>query len=449
MRKPNIVFVLADQWRRQAAGFAGNPQVATPNLDRLAAESLEMTHAVIGMPVCCPYRASLLSGQSPVNHGVLVNDVPLDPDAPSLGKTLKNSGYDTAWIGKWHVDGHGRTSYIPPERRQGFDYWKVLECTHDYNHSLYYAHDETEPRVWDGYDAFAQTDDAIGYIRDRAAGDKPFALFLSWGPPHNPYNTAPPEYRKLYDPAKIELRPNVPSADAERAREDLAGYYAHCTALDAAMGRLLDAIDDANIRENTLVIFTSDHGDMLGSQGEQRKQLPYEESIRVPMLLRWPARFGERASSNAALIDAPDLMPTLLGLCGVPCPDTVDGRDFTACLDGGDDPSGGAVLLMQPAPFGEWYKRGGCVSFRGVRTARWTYVRTHDGPWLLYDNLADPYQLHNRINDPACQRTLAELEQQLQRKLAEIGDEFESAQAYLDRFGWAINERGGTVPVFK
>lgn len=446
-RQPNVVFVFGDQWRRQATGFSGNAQVATPNLDRLAEQSIELTHAVIGMPVCSPYRASLLSGKSPLNHGVIINDVPLDPETPSLGKAFKVAGYDTGWIGKWHVDGHGRTNPIPPERRQGFDYWKVLECTHAYNDSRYYDNDETELSQWEGYDAFAQTDDAIDYIRGHANQDHPFALFLSWGPPHNPYQTAPEKYRAMYDPDKIELRPNVPPEHAERARTDLAGYYAHCTALDDALGKLLAAIDEAGLREDTLFVFTSDHGDMLGSQGQQRKQRPYEESVRVPFLLRWPARFGEQPQKNAAMIDAPDLMPTLLGLCGVDCPDTVDGHDFTDALCGGEDPSGGAVLLLMPALFGEWFRQDEAVPYRGVRTHRWTYTRTLEGPWLLYDNEADPYQLKNLVDDSDYQATIVELDQLLDQKLAAIGDTFEPEQVYLDRFGWAVDKHGKTIPV--
>ena len=137
--KPNIVVVLADQWRAQAFGFAGDPNVQTPNFDRLAGESVRFVNAVAGMPVCSPTRASLLTGQRPLTHGVFLNDVPLNPDAVTLPKVLKSAGYDTAAIGKWHIDGHGRSAFIPPERRQGFDYWKVLECTHNYTDSIYYG----------------------------------------------------------------------------------------------------------------------------------------------------------------------------------------------------------------------------------------------------------------------------------------------------------------------
>ncbi len=132
MKQPNIVFVFGDQWRAQATGYAGDPNVETPNLDALTGESVNFVNALAGCPVCSPYRASLLTGQFPLTHGVFVNDVCLSEESVSLADVYSAAGYDTAYIGKWHIDGHGRSSYIPPERRQGFDYWKVLECTHNY-----------------------------------------------------------------------------------------------------------------------------------------------------------------------------------------------------------------------------------------------------------------------------------------------------------------------------
>src|SRR5437764_3888036 len=188
--KPNVVVVLADQWRAQAFGFAGDPNVKTPNFDRLASESVRFINAVAGLPVCSPTRASLLTGQRPLTHGVFLNDVSLDPNAMTIAKVLKAEGYDTGYIGKWHLNGDGRSNFIPRERRQGFDYWKALECTHDYNHSQYYG-DGIEKLVWDGYDAIAQTRDAEQYLREHAKSDKPFFLILAWGPPHDPYHTAP------------------------------------------------------------------------------------------------------------------------------------------------------------------------------------------------------------------------------------------------------------------
>jgi arylsulfatase A-like enzyme len=442
--RPNVLFVFADQWRAQATGYAGDPNVRTPNLDALAAGSVNFTHALAGCPVCSPYRASLLTGQYPLTHGVFVNDVPLAPGAGRLAPCFAQAGYDTAYIGKWHLDAHGRSAFIPPERRQGFRYWKVLECTHRYNESAYYAGDSPEKRFWQGYDALAQTRDAIEYLRRPA--DRPFLLLLSWGPPHDPYGTAPEEFGALYSPDRVRLPPNVPPSVADRARRDLAGYYAHCSALDACLGELLDALRALDLEENTLLVFTSDHGSMLGSQGHFNKQRPWDESVRVPFLLRWPALLGRAPRRSDALLDAPDLMPTLLGLCGLPVPPGVEGLDFSGHIRGGPDPSDGAALLLCPHPFGQFTRaRHGGREYRGLRTRRHTYVRTLDGPWLLYDNETDPHQLHNLVDSPAHAALRADLEARLQRKLQALGDEFLPGMEYIRRWNYAV-DADGTVP---
>jgi hypothetical protein len=134
---PNILFVFADQWRADALGYAGDPNVKTPNLDRLANQAVKFTHAVSACPVCCPYRATMMTGRRPLSHGVFLNDVQLPGEEVTIAEVLAGRGYRTGYIGKWHLDGHGRSSYIPPERRQGFEYFKALECTHNYNRSFY------------------------------------------------------------------------------------------------------------------------------------------------------------------------------------------------------------------------------------------------------------------------------------------------------------------------
>ncbi|MGY8827611.1 MAG: sulfatase family protein, partial [Candidatus Latescibacterota bacterium] len=346
-KKPNVILVFGDQWRAQACGYAGDNNVKTPHLDALAGESLNFKNAVSGCPVCCPARASLLTGQVPLKHGVFVNDVSLGDGATSIGQAFAQGGYDTAYIGKWHVDGRGRSNYIPPERRQGFDYWKVLECTHNYNESFYYAGDSDEKLQWEGYDAIEQTRDAEQYLRERESED-PFLMVLSWGPPHDPYQTAPEKYKALYKQEELELRPNVPAEFAETAREWLAGYYAHCTALDDCVGSLLQTMEEQGLSEDTIFLFFSDHGDMVGSHAMNNKQKPWDESIRVPFLLRYPARFGASGRELDAFIDTPDIMPTLLGLCGLDVPATVQGCDFSGYMQGGEDPSGGAALVQCP-----------------------------------------------------------------------------------------------------
>jgi len=286
--RPNIVYVLADQWRACATGYAGDPNVKTPNLDTLASTSINFENAISVCPVCTPYRSALLTGRYPMSTGMFLNDLYLPDEELCMAEIFKRASYETGYIGKWHLDGHGRSSFIPKERRQGFDYWKVLECTHDYNHSQYYDGDNKTLHTWEGYDAFAQTADARSYIHDHAKSDRPFLLMLSYGPPHFPHHTAPEKFKNLYDPGAITLRPNVPGNKMEKARKEAQGYYGHCTAIDHCLGDLLKTLQDTGIADNTIFIFTSDHGEMLWSQGQKHweKQRPWDESIRVPFYSR-------------------------------------------------------------------------------------------------------------------------------------------------------------------
>ena len=442
-RKPNVVFVFADQWRGQAVGYAGDPNVKTPHLDALAAQSATFTNAVSCCPVCSPYRASLLTGQYPLTHGVFVNDVYLNNDAVSVADCFNDAGYDTAYIGKWHLDGQGRSSFIPRERRQGFEFWKVLECTHDYNNSPYYG-DAAQKDTWDGYDAVAQTREAQRYISEETS-DKPFALFLSWGPPHNPYQTAPEKYKERYSAGGIRLRDNVPEDRAEKSRRELAGYYAHCSALDDCIGDLLVTLRERELADDTVVVFTSDHGDMIGSQNQSRKQRPWDESIMVPLLVRYPATLGKDGRVVDEPINAPDLMPTLLGLCGIDIPPSVEGRDYSGIIAGTEELDDDAMLIACYAPFGEWIRKNGGKEYRGVRTRRYTYVRDLQGPWLLYDNREDPCQQRNLCNDPQHAALQARLDQALQRRLDETHDAFQSGDVYIDQWNYPTDENG-TVP---
>lgn len=442
---PNVIVVMADQWRASAFGYAGDPNVQTPNLDRLERASVRFVNAVSGMPVCCPARASFLTGQRALTHGVFMNDVPLSTNAVTIAKTLRSAGYDTAVIGKWHVDAHGRSSYIPPERHQGFDYWKVLECTHDYNGSFYYASNSPVKLKWEGYDALAQTRDAESYLRDHAKSDQPFFLFLAWGPPHDPYQTAPEKYRARYAPEKFKLPPNVPTNLIAETRKMMAGYYAHCSALDDCIGELRATLEKAGLAKNTLLVFTADHGDLLGSHGGRNKQQPYEESIRIPLLLHWPAGLGNRSHRLDALFNSEDMMPTLLGLCGVAIPKSVEGLDYSAHLRGGKNPSDGGTLISCAAPFGQWTRQQGGKEYRGIRTLRYTYVRDLNGPWLLFDDKKDPYQLTNLVNQSKFAKLQAQLDATLKQKLAAAHDEFLPGDAYIKKWGYTVDATG-TAP---
>jgi len=454
-KQPNVLLVLTDQWRTSATGYAGDPNVKTPHLDELAVEGVDFRNAVSCCPVSSPARGSLITGQYPLTHGVFLNDVLLQHKSPSIADVFNQAGYRTGYIGKWHLNGQGRSAYIPPERRQGFQYWKALECSHDYNKSAYYDNDDPEIKYWEGYDVFAQTDAALNFMR--TSGDQPFFLILSWGPPHDPYLTAPEEFRKLYDPGAMQLPPNVPKNESDFAPRTkweekadtlvdtpslvAAGYYAHCTAMDRDVGRLRQAIRQLGLEGNTIFLFTSDHGDLLGSHGQWNKMQPYDESIRVPFLLSGPGISGGRIETP---INTPDIFPTLCDLCGIPVPDSVEGHSYARELRSGGW-SDEAALIANYHAFGQWNPSAGGKEWRGVRTARYTYAEDLNGPWLLFDNHTDPFQMNNLLNRSEHAGIQQKLEGQLREKLWQTRDEFLPGMEYVGQWGYPVNEHGTVV----
>jgi len=440
----NLLFIFSDQQRAGDMGCEGNPQALTPHLDRMAAEGVRFTNAVSTCPVCTPYRAALLTGRYPLSNGMVINDVRLPVTETSIAHVLRDAGYVTGYFGKWHLDGPYRGGWTPPgPRRQGFDTWAVAECCHDYMKAWYYR-DDPEPIWIDGYDADHFTDLAVDFMRAwarrSAGGQKPFCAFLSWAPPHNPYEVMPDEY-KVHDPAETILRPNVPAEDDDLARTQYAGYYSHITALDRNMGRLRTALEELGIAEDTLVIFTSDHGDMLRSHGLYEKQLPYEESIAVPFIACQPGTVPA-GQTRDTLLNVPDLMPTLLAHLDVACPDTVEGADLSFALRGrvGHEPT--SAFLANPVPF----MPGRMIpEWRGVRTKTHTYVETLDGPWMMYNNVADPYQMNNLAEDAAVPELREVLQGELQGWLARLHDQFLPLEAYVERLGFNLAPSGHPV----
>ncbi|WP_025761373.1 sulfatase family protein [Dyadobacter tibetensis] len=446
--KPNIVYVLVDQWRAQAMGFTGDKNAYTPNLDRLATSSVVIKNAISGMPVCSPHRASLLTGQYPLTHGVFMNDVLLGTDYITLPKVFNKAGYETGYIGKWHLDGHGRNSYIPPLRQQGFGYWKALECTHNYNNSYYYAGSSDKKLKWEGYDVIAQTQDACSYISTQAKKRQPFVLFISLGAPHDPYQTAPDRFKAMFENKDLEINPNVSPAHREKVIRDLKGYYAHMAAIDESVGVLLKKIDESGIAENTIFVFTSDHGDLLGAHGYWNKQQPYAESIKVPFLLRYPKAFGAEGKTSEILLNSPDIMPTLLGLTGIDIPSSVEGVDFSEVLKGKKKDKKDYTLISCVQPFGQWARRQGGKEYRGIFTGQYTYTRDLNGPWLLFDNDQDPFQLNNLIGKPEYASLQADLEKRLSQELLERGDKFLPGMEYIKKWNYTVDETE-TVPYVK
>ena len=441
--KFNIVYLIADQWRAAATGYAGDPNVKTPNLDRLEKESQNFSNAVSVLPVCTPHRAALLTGRFPTSTGMFLNDAHLPDEELCMAEILTAADYATGYIGKWHLDGHGRESFIPPARRQGWQYWKAAECDHTYNRSHYYTGDSDVKQYWEGYDAFAQTKDAQQYLKDHSGKDKPFALMVAYGVPHFPHATAPEKFKAMYPPDKIQLPPNVPAELRAKAQKEAQGYYAHCTALDQCIGELLDTLEQTGLAKSTIVVFSSDHGEMLGSQGvaPTQKQVAWGESARVPFLMRIP---GITPRKVTAPITTPDILPTLLGLTQVAKPPSIEGEDLSAMLSEGRDDDR-AALYMNVSPFANSVSPAKSKSYRAIQTNRYTYVRSLEGPWLLYDDEKDPYQLSNLIGESGSEKLTKEMDAKLQAQLKRIGDDFRPGKDYLTEWGYQIGGHG-SVP---
>lgn len=457
-QKPNILFVFADQLRSQELSCYGGVNIKTPNLDRLAEEGLMMTNAISTYPICTPFRGMLLTGLYPLHSGISNNDHPLNPDLPSFAKACKEEGYNTAYIGKWHLDGMGRSTYIPPERRLGYDFWQALECTHNYFNSMYYDNNAKEPVYWEGFDAEAQTKAAQNYIKSRDP-EKPFFLTLSWGPPHSPY-IAPQKYLDMVDPMKLELRENVKEheiadkladnprfiipdkyKDHKKRRYDLenedwvrssyAKYLAATLALDDYFGQILKTLEEEGILDNTILVFSSDHGDHLGSHQFFDKCPPYEESISIPFLLRYPKVVKEKTESDI-LLSPIDMFPTIFGFAGLKH-SNVDGFDFSKVIANKEEDKRDAILLMNLTHFNNAALVNGLDTYRGVRTKQYTYARYEDKtPWLLFDNKKDPYQMNNLANIPDYIELINELDTKLEKLLKEAGDS-ENTKLIYDR----------------
>lgn len=439
-RKPNLLFVLTDQMRAQDMGCAGNSDIRTPNIDGLAEEGVRFTTAVSSCPVCTPYRACLLTGRYPLTTGMFMNDLLLPLDEATIAKALRDAGYRTGYIGKWHLDGGERSAFTPPgERRQGFEFWMTNNCTHSYLDTFWY-HDDPEPIRQPGrYAPDYETDVAVGFLRDCARDDQPFFLLVSWAPPHSPCQVLLEPYLSMYSPDGIAPRENIDPEIADM--QEIAHYYGQISALDSCLGRLLSALKENDLDEDTIIVFTSDHGDMLGSQGVRRKQWPWDESALAPLLFRWPSRIPGRQ-----VVDAPigtvDLMPTLLSMMGVPTPSAVEGADLSHLALGQEGPAPSSAFMAIVAPFSEQQ----VMEWRAIRTPQHLYARNLEGPWLLYDSEADPFQRRNLIDDPAHRDLAQHLDQELQEWLRQTGDDFSPRTVLHERYGLQIRETDWAIP---
>ncbi|MFO8006533.1 MAG: sulfatase [Candidatus Brocadiia bacterium] len=431
-QQASVIWIFGDQHRAQATGYAGDPNVSTPNLDRMATEGMAFRRAVSGFPLCCPYRGSLMTGRYPHNC-VPGHECRMPPEQPTIAHAFGEAGYETAYFGKWHLDGwhesDGRAAMhiVPPERRGGFDTW----VGYDNNNAQWdsWVHggqgDDAFHYRLPGYETDCLTDMLIEYLEQ--CGETPFFAVLSVQPPHDPY-VAPAEWMDLHAPAGVELRPNVADVDrvVQRARRELAGYYAQIENLDWNVGRVLAALEENGLAEETYVVFFSDHGDMHGSHGQFRKTGPYEEAIRVPFIIYHPrGRYTHRHGSPAAPINHVDVAPTTLGLCGIEAPEAMAGTDYSGLYRRNrptdEVPDSAYLQSVIPTGHGDSVDR----PWRGiVTTDGWKYVCLEGQPWLMFNLNEDPYEQANLAHNTRFRSDQRRLQDRLAAWVSDTGDEF-------------------------
>lgn len=435
---------------RNALNGTSDP-VHTPFIDAFAEESVVLTQCISSTPVCSPHRGMMLSGMLPHANGVPWNcridrEWGLINKLDTLGVVLSRNNYSCGYIGKWHLDkpepndpanpgkyigesdphwtkplAHHMDSYTPPEYRQGFDYWYAYGTKDDHADPHYYDTDgkRHEPGVWA---TTHEVDMAISYLkndRQQRVEGNPFCLFVSTHPPHSRYievrDTDPEMYDQFYSPEKIAdaksllNRPNLgvdglpikmtystrePSeksiAEGKGPSEDVARiYFSSVTGVDRQFGRLLQALKESGQLDNTIVVYSADHGEMLGSHKLMEKSVIYEEALGIPMIIRYPQKL--KPSVNDVLMGSMDIMPTLLGLAGLgdKIPAAVDGHDLSGYLAGTADKQDKPTF----APYMLHTEQ------KGLRTDRYSFVMNREGEGALFDNINDPYQLNNIFNE--------------------------------------------------
>ena len=456
MNRPNLIYIVADQLRLTSLGYTGDKRAQTHHIDALRAESLSFCNAVSGHPVCAPYRASLFTGKYTTGTGMVINEIRLNPahHPRCFAHVLDEAGYECSYLGKWHLwaDQLGnhydpKNSFVPPgPDRLGFNgYFAHYNFHHNFYGAAAYYHRDTPEKIYtSGYEPDAQTDMAIAELERLSAGNKPFAFFFSPGTPHDPWvpENVPGECLERFNDTAFPLPENYlpendPYADnwsklSDRERSELPSwmrvYYAMTANLDGNIGKLTMALKRLGLYNNTIIVFTSDHGELFGAHGRRAKNIFYDEAVRVPFLMRWKGCLQEGSTSDVCLNTA-DIMPTLLALMDIPVPDAVEGTSVKDCIlgiSGAAEPDGALMMSTgATANFEDGHE------WRAFRTKSHTYaVYRVDNKELLFDNIADPLQMHNIAGDPAHKAVKNDLREKMLAAMQQIGDTFEACSWY-------------------
>jgi arylsulfatase A-like enzyme len=413
--KPNVVVFFTDQQRWDSSGLHGNPLNLTPNFDRLAQEGTHCFNAYTCQPVCMPARSSLQTGKYATEAGCHTNGQCIDPEEKTLGHWFREAGYHTGYIGKWHLC---KEEPVPPAYRSGYDYWlgsNILEFTSDAYDTVMYDGDG-QPVHLPGHRVDALADAGIRYLQEHR--EEPFFLMMSFIEPHHQNHrdeyAAPEGYREAY-----QGRWTPPDLEAlgGSAAYHLGGYWGCIRRLDEAFGRVLDALRSLQLREKTIVLFTSDHGCHFKTRNHEYKRACHDGCSRIPLALDGPGFRG--GGRRAELVSLVDMAPTLLDAAGLAVPESMQGRSLLPLTRGGaDDWPEEAFIQISESHCG-----------RALRTARWKYAvaapeagggaaysETYEEAFL-YDMEADPYEQRNLIEVDKLQEVRDELRERLLRRI--------------------------------
>lgn len=443
MTRPNLLLIHSDQHRFDCVGANGHQRVQTPNLDRLAAEGLNFTHAFCPVPLCVPARNSLLHGQWPTTHLAIANwdteaPRPARGGLPSYSQALRDAGYRLGYVGKWHLHeqldarAYGFHDYVPEEE---YDAWRAAEGLPPRpRHNGWFG--ELDPHIGPEASRLAWgADQAIRLLEEYGAHGTPF--FVRWDPsePHLP-NVVPEPFHSRYPPATIPPWPSFPDpltgkpyiqAQQRRTwRVDgwgwrewspiVSRYLGEISLLDAQVGRLLATLDRLGLARDTLVIYTTDHGDLCGGHGMIDKHfIMYDDVVRVPLLMRWPGAIQPGSRCEAFVSHSIDLAATFCEVAGVPVPATFQGRSLVPLLDGADDSRADIFTTYHGNQFGLYGQRM-------VRDRRWKYVWNATAEDELYDLGSDPAELRNLAIDARYADELRRLRRRLVAWMEETGD---------------------------
>lgn len=425
-KKPNFVFFMTDDQRWDGMSCAGNPVIKTPNMDRIAEGGVRFTNMFVTTSLCGPSRASILTGKYVHNHGVRRNGMSIPMEQKTFLEILKEAGYETAFIGKWHNRDRAEN--------RGLDYYFGFKGQGRYNNPIVSENfgPDTE---YKGHVSDVLADHTIKYLE--MEHEKPFCLLLWFKAPHRSWHPAE-RFKGLYKDIKMpepatfhdtyEGKPDaVKNADMKigdfKDVPDLdtflKDYYRCIVGVDENVGRVLDALDSLGYEDNTVVLYTGDNGFFLGEHHFFDKRLMYEESIRVPLLVKYP-KMIKPGTTNEEMVLNVDFAPTILALAGAPIPETMDGESFKPLLRGKE-------TLWREDFLYEYYEYPAVHMVRknrGVRTKRWKYIHYFEEPqeFELFDLQNDPHEMHNLINDPAYKDILEQLKARMTALRKELKD---------------------------